>query len=336
VIKLRTSMIGLALGASLSLGACSTLDTGYDQIGAGVDHVMSPAARAEAHTETAQFLSDLPAPRQKLAVAVYGFDDQTGQFKPADSGQTLSKAVTQGATSVLLKALQEAGDRRWFTIIERENLDNLLKERQIIKEMHRQYLGDDAVDPDTLPPMLFAGILLEGGVIGYDSNTLTGGIGARFLGIGGATEYREDKVTVYLRAVSVKTGEVITSVVSTKKIASIGLSANAFRYVSFKELLEFDSGVTSNEPDLLALRQAIEKAVELLILDGAEIGAWEFADAAQSASLLERYRLEKNGEIPADALESLADAPETRVADASSSRPVARASRNKMRVRGRR
>lgn len=305
----RKPLRALVLGGTLALGACSTVDSGYDHLASGVDHVLSPAARAERATETAEALRSLPAPRQKLAVAVYGFEDQTGQFKPTDSGQTLSKAVTQGATSVLLKALQEAGDRRWFTIIERENLDNLLKERQIINEMHRQYLGETSADPATLPPMMFAGVLLEGGIIGYDSNTLTGGIGARFLGIGGATEYREDKVTVYLRAVSVKTGEVITSVVSTKKIASVGLSANAFRYVSFKELLEFDSGVTSNEPDLLALRQAIEKAVELLILDGAEVGAWEFADAEEAATRLSRYRQEQAGDIPMDALAELTDAP---------------------------
>ena len=334
-MAVRKSLMGLAIGAMLSLGACTTLDAGYGQLEAGVDHVMSPAARAEQQTDTARTLRELPGPRQKLAVAVYGFEDQTGQFKPTDTGQTLSKAVTQGATSVLLKALQDAGDRTWFTIIERENLDNLLKERQIIKEMHRQYMGGEEADPVALPPMLFAGVLLEGGIIGYDSNTLTGGIGARFLGIGGATEYREDKVTVYLRAVSVKTGEVITSVVSTKKIASIGLSANAFRYVSFKELLEFDSGVTSNEPDLLALRQAIEKAVELLILDGAELGAWEFADAEQSAALLERYRLEREGEIPAEALRALAETPAAKVKTETDPRPVTLAARGKPGLPGR-
>ena len=238
---------------------------------------LTTAAKSELHIETSESLLSLAPPAQKLTVAVYNFQDQTGQFKSSEGGQTLSKAVSQGGTSILLKALQDAGNRKWFQVIERENLDNLLKERQIIREMRRQYLGDESSDGQ-LPPLLFAGILLEGGVIGYDTNTLTGGAGARFLGIGGHTQYREDKVTVYLRAVSVQTGEVITSVVASKKVASVGLSANAFRYVSFKELLEVDTGITQNEPDVLALRQAVEKAVELLVHDGARLGAWDFAE----------------------------------------------------------
>ncbi|MDG1827420.1 MAG: CsgG/HfaB family protein [Henriciella sp.] len=240
---------------------------------------LTSAAKSEVHIETSESLLGLAPAAEKLTVAVYNFQDQTGQFKSNQGGQTLSKAVSQGGTSILLKALQDAGNRSWFQVIERENLDNLLKERQIINEMRRQYLGEEPSDSQ-LPPLLFAGILLEGGVIGYDTNTVTGGAGARFLGIGGHTQYREDKVTVYLRAVSVQTGEVITSVVASKKVASIGLSANAFRYVSFKELLEVDTGITQNEPDVLALRQAVEKAVELLIRDGAKLGAWSFADAA--------------------------------------------------------
>src|SRR3546814_6428192 len=99
-------------------------------------------------------------------------------------------------------------------------LRNLLNERQIIREMRERYLGETQVNPQALPAMLFAGVLLEGGVIGYDTNTVTGGAGASFLGIGGRTEYRQDTVTVYLRAVSVRTGEVLTSVTASKTIAS--------------------------------------------------------------------------------------------------------------------
>ncbi len=284
----------LALGASLlplMVGACAT--THDDHPG----FIQQPAI-SEVRTETQSRLRSLPSPVEKAAVAVYSFEDKTGQFKPSEGVQTLSRAVTQGSTSVLLKALQDAGDRSWFTVIERENLDNLLKERQIIREMRKQYLGEEELNEAALPPLLFAGIILEGGIIGYDTNTLTGGVGARFLGIGAKTDYREDKVTVYLRAVSVKSGEVITSVVASKKIASVGVAANAFRYVSFKELLEVDTGITTNEPDLLALRQATEKAVELLIMEGAALGVWRFQDQLAGAALLEQYVAERDGFIP--------------------------------------
>ncbi len=246
-------------------------------------------------TPTQSRLMTLPAPRERIAITVYRFDDQTGQFKASDTAQSLSRAVSQGSAPILIKALQDAGNRSWFTVVERAGLDNLLKERQIIREMRKQYLGENDIDPNALPPMLFAGIILEGGVIGYDTNTVTGGAGARFLGIGAATQYREDTVTVYLRAVSVKTGEVITSVVATKKIASIGVAANVFRYVGFKELLEVDTGITTNEPNLLALRQAVEKSVELMVLEGADLGVWAFADQAEGEQRLSQYRGERDG-----------------------------------------
>lgn len=302
--SIRRLLIGAALLPMMA--ACATTQEKY------VGLVEQPAV-SEVRTDTQSRLRMLPPPTERAAVAVYSFEDQTGQFKPSEGVQTLSRAVTQGSTSVLLKALQDAGDRSWFTVIERENLDNLLKERQIIREMRKQYLGEEELNQAALPPLLFAGIILEGGVIGYDTNTLTGGAGARFLGIGAKTDYREDKVTVYLRAVSVKSGEVITSVVASKKIASIGVAANAFRFVSFKELLEVDTGITTNEPDLLALRQATEKAVELLIMEGAALGIWQFQDHVAGAALMEQYLAERDGIIPEKSVSFAQDEPEPQV-----------------------
>ncbi|MEE4153166.1 MAG: CsgG/HfaB family protein [Erythrobacter sp.] len=246
-------------------------------------------------TQTQNLLNQLPPPERQVAIAVYGFTDQTGQFKPTNTGQTLSRAVTQGAGSILVKALQEAGNRSWFTVVERERLDNLLKERQIIGEMRRRYLGEENIDPSALPALLFAGVLLEGGIVGYDTNTFTGGAGAAFLGIGARTEYRQDTVTVYLRAVSVRTGEVLASVQASKTVASQALGANAYRFVAFRELLEAEWGITSNEPDQIALQQAVEKAVYGLILEGVELDLWRFEDMAAAEALRSTYRAERDG-----------------------------------------
>ncbi|HKR17185.1 CsgG/HfaB family protein [Rhizorhapis sp.] len=240
-------------------------------------------------------LLELPGSGKRVAVAVYGFTDQTGQFKPTDNVQTLSRAVTQGATSILVKALQDAGNRQFFQVIERERLDNVLRERAVIREMRASYLGEKQVNPQALPPLLFAGLLLEGGIIGFDSNVKTGGAGARFLGIGGNGQYREDTVTLYLRAVSVKTGEVLTSVNVRKSIASVALGANAFRYVGFKDLLELETGVTYNEPDQLAVQQAVEKAVYALIMEGALQDLWCFGTTDEySGNLLKNYVAERD------------------------------------------
>jgi curli production assembly/transport component CsgG len=258
-------------------------------------------------TQTQQLLNSLPAPSRPVAIAVYGFTDQTGQFKPNEQGQTLSRAVTQGAGSILIKALQDAGNRQWFTIVEREQLRNLLNERQIIREMRERYLGETNVNAQALPAMLFAGVLLEGGIVGYDTNTLTGGAGAGFLGIGARTEYRQDTVTVYLRAVSVRTGEVLTSVTTSKSLASYALGASAFKYVGFKELLEAEAGFTTNEPDQLALQQAIEKAVYALVLEGVELKLWEFADPQAAHALTWRYRQERDGLFSAEQVQAAMD-----------------------------
>lgn len=290
MIAVRSST--LSLMAAIALGGCAVHNPA----------VWEPAQPTRP-TPATKKLAMLPAPGDRIAVAVYSFVDQTGQFKTSDSVQTLSRAVTQGSTSILVKALQEAGNNRWFTVIEREKLDNLLRERAVIREMRAAYLGEKTVNPQALPPLLFAGILLEGGIIGYDSNTKSGGAGARFLGIGGSTQYREDTVTIYLRAVSVKTGEVLSTISVRKSIASIGISANAFRYVAFKDLLEAEAGVAYNEPDALALQQAIEAAVYGLVLEGAATNLWCFATTEEyGRDLLRRYYGERNNVKAEDAV----------------------------------
>lgn len=283
--------LGLTTLAAVGLSGCMSIP----QDGRNSLPTTTSLAYFPKKTQTQNLLNQLPAPQRPVAIAVYGFTDQTGQFKPSEQGQTLSRAVTQGASSMLVKALQDAGNRGWFTVVERERLDNLLRERQIIGEMRKRYLGEQEVDPAALPALLFAGVLLEGGIVGYDTNTLTGGAGAAFLGIGARTEYRQDTVTVYLRAVSVRTGEVLANVTASKTIASQALGASAFKFVAFRELLEAEAGITSNEPDQIALQQAIEKAVYGIVLEGIDLDLWRFEDMAAAQPLIAAYRAERDG-----------------------------------------
>jgi curli production assembly/transport component CsgG len=285
-----TRNIAALVALSLLSGCASVGQSGRDAI---------PPTTALAYipqkTETQRMLEAIPPPQRPVAIAVYDFSDQTGQFKQEDTTQTLSRAVSQGGGSILVKALQDAGDRSWFTIVERENLKNLLSEREIIREMRQRYLGEKDVNAQALPSLLFAGVLLEGGIIGYDTNTVTGGAGAAFLGIGGHTDYRQDTVTVYLRAVSVRTGEVLTTVTASKTIASKAIDGNAFKFVAFKKLLEAEAGITTNEPSEVALQQAIEKAVYGLVMEGSELKLWTFADPKAAWPLVYRYDQERDG-----------------------------------------
>ena len=244
----------------------------------------------------------LPPPPQPIPVAVYAFTDQTGQLKKSENAADYSRAITQGGTSILISALRAAGNGNWFNVIERERLDNLLRERQIIREMRRQYLGEQETPAAVLPSLLFAGVILEGGVVSFDANTQTGGVGARFLGIGGSTQYRTNTATVYLRAVSVKTGEVLANVVTQKSVSSIAVSSGVFKFVKFDELLEFESGIASNEPTQIAVQAAVEKAVYALILEGAKAGPrqlWSFADQAAGQTWLDRYNEDRQRSLAA-------------------------------------
>ena len=221
-----------------------------------------------------QKLEDVSPPVQKVPIAVYSFTDMTGQRKPGDGVALISMAVTQGAHVWLLQSLKRAGGGEWFMVVERIGLENLLKERQIIRQT-RETHGDE----ETLKPLLFAGVLVEGGIVGYDTNTHTGGIGARLLGIGAQDEFREDKVSVGLRLISVSTGEILLAVSSEKTILSTRLSATVFRFLDMgTKLLEVEAGYTENESVTYAVRKAIDKAIIDMINEGAEKGLWEFKE----------------------------------------------------------
>jgi len=246
-------------------------------------------------TKQSHSLRTLPAPAKRITVAVYDFPDLTGQYKERENVQSLSRAVTQGGAPMLIKALQDAGEKRWFTVLDRARLDDLLKERQIVTEMRRLYRNEQRIDPNVLPPLDHAGIILQGGITGYDTNTMTGGIGARYLGIGGDTKWQQDTVTVTLRAVSTNTGEVLSSVAVHKMIASYAIQGGAFRYIALDKILEAEAGLTHNEPKQIAVQQAIEKAVMGMIIEGAELGVWSFADAEAGRQVIADYRDEKYG-----------------------------------------
>ena len=219
-------------------------------------------------------LYNMAQPERKVPIAVYKFNDVTGQRKTSSALALLSSAVTQGGDIWLIQALKKAGNGTWFQVIERMELDNLLKERQIIRNTRKSYEGDKA---EKIKPLLFAGVLLTGGIVGYDTNTSTGGLGVRYLGIGISDEYRKDMVTVALRLISVQTGEVLIAVSSQKTILSTKLSATVFKFLDLgTKLLETEAGITDNESTTYAVRKAIEQAVIEIIKEGEQKKLWEF------------------------------------------------------------
>lgn len=244
----------------------------------------TPPAALQKETKTSFRLRDIPAPVRPVDIAVYAFPDLTGQAKPNENFAEYSRAVTQGGAAILIDVLKSAGGGGWFRPVERTGLANLVQERTLIENTQRSYGGGSP-----LPPVRFAGLLLEGGIVGYDSNEATGGVGARFLGIGPDVQYRSDVVTVNLRAVSVQTGEILASTTTTKQIYSVLARAGAYKFIAADELLEIEAGFSRNDPGQLAVREGIELAVYALIADGVKQGLWQLKDPASTAAFLARF-----------------------------------------------
>ena len=270
---MRKTTLSLAIAAVLVLSGCAT--------GSAIREKVTGKQFDEPVLEQNVFLKEQsiklqPPASGPIPVAVYGFQDKTGQRKSIPNIASLSSAVTQGAESYLIKALQDVGQARWFTVLERVGLENLIKERQMIRQAREQYQGKDA---KPLTPMMFAGIIVEGGIIGYDSNTLTGGSGVRLFGIGATTQYQSDTVTVNLRTVSVSTGEVLTSVTVTKTVLSYMDKFGVLKFVdSGTQSVEAETGASINESINKAVNLAVQAAVVNTIHEGARKGHWSFKE----------------------------------------------------------
>lgn len=246
-------------------------------------------------------LLNLPPAEQMPIVAVYSFLDKTGQRKDVGQGQSFSTATTQGGLELLIDALKTAGGGTWFRVAERQGLDHLVRERQIIRSGREEVAKAMGTEPQKLKPMLFAGMIIEGGIIGYDTNIKTGGRGARLLGIGKSKRYQQDVVTVSIRAVSVLTGEVLLNVQSKKTILSYGGAGDIFKFVdNDTTLLEFENGVGNNESVTYAVRTAIEAGVLELVYQGHDRGYWTIADGHRHPHQIDgkndRHNLEEENE----------------------------------------
>ncbi|MEI6730897.1 MAG: CsgG/HfaB family protein, partial [Pseudomonadota bacterium] len=249
-----------------------------------------------------KILENLPTPEKRLPIVVYDFQDQTGQFKSNDNFSEYSSAVTKGGISVLIKSLLDASNGGWFLVAERGGLNDLLKERQIIRSMREEYAGANGQQLPPLPPLIYGGMLLEGGIVFYDSNVLTGGAAAGYFGISGSTQYRRDIVSVYLRAVDISSGQVILAVNSSKTVFSYSANAGFVRYLAFDKLLETEAGFSINEPNQLAVRQAIDTAVYSMIMEGSLRGIWNFEDKEKGAKAIADYLKRRDGEHDDDLL----------------------------------
>jgi len=219
-------------------------------------------------------LKNLPAASVMPTVAIYpnSFKDLTGQRRSNSTFALFSTAITQAPEAFLIRALKHTSRGEFFRVVERVGLDDLTKERQLIRSTRKEFKEDNK-----MKPLLFAGLLIQGGVISYEANLKSGGAGARYLGVGNSKQYREDTITISLRLVSVSTGEVLTETLVSKSIISTSISQDIFRFIETgTELVEIEGGVSENESVSIALQKAIETGVLNIIKIGIERGYWRY------------------------------------------------------------
>ena len=241
-------------------------------------------------TQFTRDLAKLPPPKGKMVAAVYGFRDQTGQYKPSPDS-SFSAEVTQGAASMLVDALRTSN---WFVPVERENLQDLLTERKIVRALETP--ADKGHPIAAIGALTPANVIIEGGIVGYDTNLRTGGLGVNYLGIGAATQYRVDQVTIAVRAVDIRNGQVLNSVSTTKTIYSYELTAGVYKFVGYQNLLQIEAGLTYNEPQQLCVREAIEAAVVHLIVQGISTHTWDLKTAGDWYDpIIQKYAAQSNG-----------------------------------------
>jgi curli production assembly/transport component CsgG len=241
-------------------------------------------------TRVTRDLTHLPPPKGKIVAAVYGFRDMTGQYKPSPDS-SFSSQVTQGGASFLVKAMRDSG---WFTPVERENLQDLLTERKIMRALETPDDKNRAIPQiGALAP---ASIVLEGGIVGYDTNVKTGGAGVAYLGLSASQQYRVDQVTVNLRAVDIRNGTILNSVSTTKTVYSVQVDTGVYRFIGFKDLLQAEAGMTRNEPQQLCVNEAIESALVHLIVQGVANQTWSLKDMKDWYDpTMQRYLQENQG-----------------------------------------
>ena len=254
--------------AGMCLSGCSTTMGNY------VEYSDKPFTQV---TPTGDLLRNVPdLGQEKITIAIYDFPDRTGQRKPSTNFSQLSTAVTQGPEVYLIQALKMVSDGDWFTVVERKGLSSLVKERQLVRSTRELYDGEKNAGT-VLKPLIFAGLIIEGGVVSYDSNMVSGGEGARVFGIGSSKQYRTDQVTIAMRIIAVQTGEVLMTISATKTIASHQAGADVFRFFDLRtKALEIETGAAVNEPTDYAIRSAIEYGVLKMVERGEKLGYWKF------------------------------------------------------------
>jgi curli production assembly/transport component CsgG len=239
----------------------------------------SPAVAVQEVSLARWEVNNLPEPAGKMTATVYRFSDSTGQRKEGSGSgipATYSTAVPQDLVPVLMEVLAESG---WFITVERQGMQHLVTEKQAV---------------GNTKGLLPAQVIIEGAITGYDTNVRTGGFGLSWLGIIPKTQFFEDVVTVSVRVINAADGRMFQSATVTKRVMSKELRTGVFKFLETNRLLEGDAGYTRNEVVSSAVREALERALVDIIVQGVIDENWKPKDPDYRTSAVVRLFLERN------------------------------------------
>jgi curli biogenesis system outer membrane secretion channel CsgG len=279
----RSRAVSLIVVCSVSLGGCL--------------HDSLPSATPQVNAR--QPIDMPPPPPRALTIGVYNCIDTTGQRRPTGVAQELSTAVPMDCTPYLVEAISSLRPGYVF-LVERQHLDELLRERQLATLALNAVAqaaaataapataapvagtpGADkpaqgnapAVQPRRLSSLRVAEVLLVGQVVAYDRSTKQISAGLALGAVGIDSTLVTDLVTFSLRAIAVQTGEVIGETTATKSITSMKLGGYIAKIFP-TSTMESELGGAGNEPVGLALQAAIHSALDHLVQNGIHDGWW--------------------------------------------------------------
>ena len=212
-------------------------------------------------------------PKRPLTVGIYSCIDTSGQRRPDQVVQELSTAVPMDCTPYLTEAVRALRPGYVF-LVEREHVDELLRERQLATlALNNAAEIDRSSVAHKLATLRVAEVLLVGQVVAYDRSVHQLAAGAAVNGIGASGVYVTDVITFSVRAVAVQTGEVIGQVTVTKSVTSLKIGSH-FAKIYGTDAVDIEAGGAGNEPVGIALNSAVRSAVIQLVQQGARDGWW--------------------------------------------------------------
>ena len=239
-------------------------------------------------TSMTALLASLPEPVERVPVAVYLIQDKTGQNLEMETYTSLSRAVSQGATDMMIHALVLS---RQFKVADRSIFDQLMTEQDL---QGMQRLAPEQKDPQ-LNQLMGSRYIIVGSVTEYGLKR-TRGTRLSISGIGMSGEDVLAYAAIDIRVIDSTTGEAVHTISLRDDIRGTSIGGDIFRFAAADLLVDMETGVGYQEPINFVVRRLIETSVYEMCVNffADQTGIRPLLDSDQVAALNNQLRREKS------------------------------------------